>query len=30
VEAGVKKMISGYVESGKGDDIINAMLSKKA
>ncbi len=30
VEAGVKKMISGYVEAGKGEDIINAMLARTA
>ena len=29
VEEGVKKIISGYVENGKGDEIINAMLTKK-
>jgi F-type H+-transporting ATPase subunit b len=29
VEAGVKKIISNYVEAGHGEDIIHAMIAKK-
>ena len=29
VSDGIKKIIEGYVEAGKGEDIIKGMLSKQ-